>query len=129
MLPNYADYIAANARELPDKVALRDRRGDVSYAKLDALITQSALELRARGVAVGEIIGVCLADTAMHVVMLLAVARLGAVILPMDHRWTAAETARLAAQFGLRRMLLDEGRAAPADVEPIPLDAGWHEAV
>src|SRR6478736_4965244 len=98
MLPNYADYIAVNARELPDKAALRDKTGALSYGSLDRLITQSALELSARGVASGEFIGVCLPDTAMHVVVLLAVARLGAVILPMDHRWTAAETARIAGQ-------------------------------
>src|SRR4051794_5667717 len=110
MLANYADYIAANAREIPEKVALRDRAGELSYAGLDALVTQSALELRARGIEAGEIVGVCLPDTAMHVVMLLAVARMGAVILPMDHRWTAAETARIAAQFGIRRMVGAPGR-------------------
>jgi len=75
MLGNYADYIAANAREIPDKEALRDAARAYTYAQLDALVTQSALALRARGVAVGEILGICLPDTAPHVIMLLAAAR------------------------------------------------------
>ena len=129
MLPNYAEYIAANARDIPDKVALRDASGELTYARLDALITQSALQLRARGVTSGEIVGVCLPDTAMHVVMLLAVARLGAVILPMDHRWTADEAARIAAQFRIARMLVAAGRETPPGIQGVPLDSAWHAAV
>lgn len=129
MLANYADYIAANARAEPDKVAVRDATASLTYAGLDTLVTQSALELRARGVTPGEIVGVCLPDTAMHVVMLLAVARAGGVILPMDHRWTAAEAARIAAQFGIRRMLAAPGREPPPGAEAVTLDASWHAAV
>ena len=129
MLGNYADYIAANAKALPGKCALKDATHSLTYAELDALVTRSALELRARGVAVGEIIGVCLPDTAMHVVMLLATARLGAVILPMDHRWTPVETARIAAQFAIARMLLAPGRAPPPGVAAIALDPAWNSAV
>ena len=125
MLGNFSDYLAVNASELSGKVALRDATGSMTYAELDTLVTRSARALRQRGVAPGEIVGVCLPDTAMHVAMLLAVARMGAVILPMDHRWTAAETVRIAAQFGLRRMVTAPGRETPRGVQGIGLDAGW----
>ena len=129
MLGNYADYIAQNAAELPGKTALKDAATTLTYAQLDDLVTRSALELRARGANPGEIIGVCLPDTAQHVAILLAVARLGAVILPMDHRWTPTETARIAAQFGIARMLATPGREPPPGVALIPLDTAWDQAV
>ncbi len=129
MLGNYADYLAANARELPDKIALKDAAHTLTYAALDALVTRSALALRARGAAVGEIIGVCLPDTVVHVAMLMAVSRLGAVILPMDHRWTPAETARIARQFAITRMLVAPGREVPPGVVAVALDAAWDAAV
>ncbi len=129
MLGNFADYIALHARDMPDKRALQDATHSLTYGELDPLVTQSALELRARGVADGEIIGVCLPDTAMHVTMLMATARLGAVILPMDHRWTPTETAKIARQFGIVRMLVAPGRETPAGVAAIVLDADWTDAV
>ena len=129
MLGNYADYLAANAREIPNRLALKDATHQLTYAALDALVTRSALALRSHGVMVGEIIGICLPDTALHVAMLLAVSRLGAVILPMDHRWTPVEAVRIASQFAIQRMVVAQGREPPPGVTAIPLDAAWDEAV
>ena len=136
MLGNYADYIAVHARETPDKPALKDATHSLTYAELErwcihigaraeleSLVTRAALMLRARGVAAGEIVGVCLPDAAMHAVMLLAVARLGAIILPMDHRWTAVEAARIATQFALQRILLGPDREPPPGCQAIIVDA------
>jgi acyl-CoA synthetase (AMP-forming)/AMP-acid ligase II len=129
MLGNYADYLAVHAREQPDKRALADASGSLTYAELDRIVTQSALALRARGVVAGEIVGVCLPDTARHCVMLLAVVRLGAIVLPMDHRWTADETQRIADGFAIRRMLVAAGRARVEGVELLELDGVWDATV
>ena len=59
-------------------------------------------------------VGVALGDDADHVVALLAVAWLGAVILPMDVRWTVEEKRRLATHFGARVVLVPEDDAVPA---------------
>jgi acyl-CoA synthetase (AMP-forming)/AMP-acid ligase II len=129
MLGNYADYISAHAAATPNKLALKDATENFTYAELDVLVTRSALALRARGVAVGEILGICLPDTARHVVMLLAAARLGAIILPMDHRWTISEGERIAAQFQIRRMVVAPGRDTPSGVDSLPLDESWDALV
>jgi acyl-CoA synthetase (AMP-forming)/AMP-acid ligase II len=129
MLGNCTDYVTDHARATPAKVALRDASGSLTYAELDALVTRSALALRAKGVAMTEIVGVCLPDSIAQVVMLLAIARLGAVILPMDHRWRPEETARIAAQFAIQRMLLAPGRDPAPGVTPVHLDADWDAAV
>jgi acyl-CoA synthetase (AMP-forming)/AMP-acid ligase II len=125
MLGNYADYIAANARQTPGKRALQDATRALTYAELDVLVTSGAMMLAAQGVVAGEILGICLPDTAEHVVMLLAAARLGAIILPMDHRWTAVEAARIATQFALRRMLVAPDNETVPGVQAIVIPQGW----
>jgi acyl-CoA synthetase (AMP-forming)/AMP-acid ligase II len=128
-LGNYADFITAHAQACPHKRALVDATTTLTYGELDPLITRNALALRHLGVVSGEIVGVSLPDTAAHCVMLLAVARLGAIILPMDHRWTTEEAARIAAQFAIQRMLVAPGREALAGVQTIKLDASWDSLV
>jgi acyl-CoA synthetase (AMP-forming)/AMP-acid ligase II len=61
------------------------------------------------GIRPGDIVGIALGDDADHIVALLAVAWLGAVILPMDVRWTADEKRRIAVHFGARLVLVPDG--------------------
>ena len=108
-----------HARTRPDKLALADGARHFDFATLNRMIDGAAHHLAARGVRRGEIVGVALADTAEHLVALLALARLGGVVLPMDCRWQQAESANLAAQFGATHVLLeadDPGAGTP----------GWH---
>ena len=59
-----------------------------------------------RGVKPGDIVGVALGDNADHIVALLAIAWLGAVILPMDVRWTPRRSGVIAMHFGARFVLV-----------------------
>ena len=72
------------------------------------------------GARPGDIVGVALGDDADHIVALLAIAWLGAVILPMDVRWTGEEKRRIAGHFGARFVLVPEGEEPLSDVETIP---------
>jgi acyl-coenzyme A synthetase/AMP-(fatty) acid ligase len=63
-----------------------------------------------------------------HVIALLAVAWLGAVILPMDVRWTAEEKRRLATHFGARLVLLPESEALTG-IDVAIVDAHWRAVV
>ncbi|MDM0032479.1 AMP-binding protein [Variovorax sp. J22P271] len=62
-------------------------------------VRQRAASLADLGVGPGSIVGIVLEDSIEHVVMLYAVARAGAVILPMDCRWRDNEKQRLASHF------------------------------
>ena len=108
-----------HARTRPDKLALIDGTRRFGFAQLDRMIDGAAHHLAGRGVQRGEIVGVALADSAEHLVALLALARLGGVVLPMDCRWQQAEKQNLATQFGAAHVLLeadDPGAGLP----------GWH---
>src|SRR5262245_43125467 len=85
---NVSDAIFHNARRRPSHPAIVERERTISYAELAVLVAKTAGHVEAIGTAPGDIVGVALGDDADHVVALLAIAWRGAVILPMDIRWT-----------------------------------------
>jgi acyl-CoA synthetase (AMP-forming)/AMP-acid ligase II len=129
MSGNFADSVSEIAAKWPDRTALVDVRLSLTYAELDSRVTQTANLIRSLGVTEGEIVGVGLSDTADHAVMLLATARSGAVILPMDNRWTLDEKARIAKQFGLARAFVDGGHDPIDGITTITIDDRWHADV
>jgi acyl-CoA synthetase (AMP-forming)/AMP-acid ligase II len=108
-----------HARYRPEKVAIIDGPRRISFAALDAQIDGAAQVLAGLGVRRGEIVGVALRDHAEHLIGLLALARLGGVVLPMDPRWPVAEKRNVALQFGAAHVLLEADDAAAGA-------AGWH---
>ncbi|MEX2454232.1 MAG: AMP-binding protein, partial [Rhodospirillaceae bacterium] len=126
---NVADGIFHNARRRPDHPAIVDGGRVVTYAGLAALIAKTAGHLQATGTEPRDIVGVALGDDTDHIVALFAIAWTGAVVLPMDVRWTTEEKRRIAAHFGARRVLVPAGHPAVPDVETVTLDAAWRDGV
>jgi acyl-CoA synthetase (AMP-forming)/AMP-acid ligase II len=106
-----------HARHRPRKTAILDGARRIDYAMLDRLVDGAAHRLAAEGVTRGMLVGVALTDTADHVIALYALARIGAVILPIDCRWSHAEKQSLVAHFRPERVLLEPGDDAAG--------AGW----
>jgi acyl-CoA synthetase (AMP-forming)/AMP-acid ligase II len=118
---NLADLIRHHARRRPTHTAIVARDRTWSYATMDAAVDTAALRLLARGVAQGDIVGIALGDTPEHLAFLYGIARIGAIILPMDKRWTETEKQRVAQHFGARLTLIDQDDA--------PIDGVACEAV
>ena len=91
---------------------------------IDDMVEQRACALRQLGVCDGDVIGVALKDTPEHLVLLFAVARAGAVILPVDCRWLAVEKERVATHFGAALVLVEPGEAF-AGSRCIAADEAW----
>ncbi|MBL8384061.1 MAG: AMP-binding protein [Burkholderiales bacterium] len=126
---NIADGIFHNARRRPRHPALIDGARTISYAELAVLVTRTARQFELSGVVPGDVLGLALADDADHVVALLATAWIGAVILPMDVRWTAEEKLRVASHFGARLVCVPaEGDALPG-MRTLCFDRAWQQAV
>ena len=126
---NVADAIFHNARRRPAHAAIVDGARTITYADLAVLVAKTAGHLETIGVKPGELVGVALGDDADHVVAMLAIAWLGAVILPMDVRWTAQEKHRIAAHFGARLVLVPDGDAPLSGIETVALTQAWHRSV
>ncbi len=114
-----------HARYRPHKTAIIEGARRIDYATLDRLVDGAAHRLAKEGVARGMLVGVALRDHAEHLIALYALARLGAVILPMDCRWQTAEKATLAAHFRPERVLVETDDEAAAAHGWTALDPGW----
>ncbi len=116
---NFADLVRMNALRFPAKTALVDGASRVTHAELHAALMAVAGALRDRGVGRGDIVGVAMHDTLDHVVAMLAVIRVGAVLLPMDVRWTVIERVNVAAAFGATAVLADDNLAERLGAVPV----------
>jgi acyl-CoA synthetase (AMP-forming)/AMP-acid ligase II len=122
---NFAEIFRLHARHRPTKPALVEGDRVITYAELDRTLDGICHALAAAGVARGQLLGVGLGDTARHVMLLLALTRLGAVTLPVDCRWSAEEKANVLVHFGAGLLLTEApvtGIAAPQLLE----DAAWY---
>ncbi|MGW4645519.1 non-ribosomal peptide synthetase [Kitasatospora sp. NPDC004289] len=117
------------ARRTPDAPALVDGGTTVSYGELDRLADEFATALRDR-VRPGELVGLCLDHSAALAAAAVAVARLGAVSLPLGPRpgerrlQAVAENLRLACLIGEASVLPPAHRDGEHLVLPLPVAGG-----
>lgn len=106
-----AEVMRLHGRMRPRKIAIVDGDRRIAYGELDRKLDGFCHAMRGAGLRRGHFVGVALSDTAEHLMTLLGLSRLGAVIVPMDHRWSNAEVASVAASFSAKVVVVDSGRA------------------
>lgn len=119
---NLADMLDHQARRRPDHPAIIDGDRTLTHAEFSPMVRRWAACLMAHGAKPGDVIGVAMRDTAEHLVALYAVARAGAIILPVDWRWTAQEKRRITEFFGAAMTLAEPGDPIPG---AITIDDAW----
>ena len=103
-------------------------KGDtISHARFARLVQGYAARLAADGVGQGALVGVGLTDRPAHLVMLFAVMRVGAVIVPVDCRWTEAETTSLATHFALDYLVQEPDTPTIDGPRRITIDRTWED--
>jgi long-chain acyl-CoA synthetase len=125
---NIAKALEENASRRSAHPAIIEGDTTITYRELDQIVRRISGHLNDVGVVQGGIVGVCLRDSADHLMTLFAVARLGAVILPLDWRWTEAEKKRVTQFFDVALVVVEPG-AEIAGFSCIGVDEDWHEAV
>jgi len=115
------------ARLDPERTALVCRGRSLSYAELDARVSQLARVLRARGVRPDDRVGVLLDRDLELVIGLLAVLRAGGAYVPLDPEYPAPRLAHMVADSGMRLVLTQETRRG--DVPPFAGDVVTFEGV
>lgn len=106
---NVADYVAQNAARRPEWPALKQGDRTLTYRDLHAAVRAMGAELQARRIDRGDIVGIAMRDGIDYAVAMLAVFRIGAVLLPMDSRWTGPERDNVARHFEAKAVLVDDG--------------------
>lgn len=102
-----SDILWRTARRTPGKPALFCGDKQWTYAEFDAVVTQAATGLAARGVAEGDRIAVLSRNSHNFAFLRFAVARLGAVLVPLNFMLLADEVAYLLRHSGATRLCVD----------------------
>ena len=106
------DCIRAHARMAPERVALRDEAGSISYAELDALMDRVAAALQRDGVGAGEVIAVGALNCVRYVVLFLGALRAGVVVAPLAPSVTAEDFGAMVADAEARLLFVDAATTA-----------------
>ncbi len=126
---NVADRLEEHAAERPDHPAIVGPDRSLTFAELSDEVRRTGAHLMDRGLGIGDIVGLCLRDTVDHLSLLYGIGRSGAVVLPMDVRWTREERDRIASFFGAKLVLTEPGESVSAALPQAAVDADWRTAV
>ncbi len=91
--PMMPDWLARWAQLTPQRVALIAGSDRHTFAEVDRLVTRTARQLAGVGVTEGRRVAVLLPNGALFAVLVYALARLGAVLVPLNVRLAARELA------------------------------------
>lgn len=111
---NLSRLLRRNVVRRAAKEALVDGDRRWSYRALDAAVDHHAQALLEAGVRPGEIVGILGRNHATYLIEIYAIARIGAILLPLNWRLHERELGYIVEHSGLVTLLVDEEFAAKA---------------
>ncbi|WP_081755977.1 acyl-CoA synthetase [Paucisalibacillus sp. EB02] len=109
------DILARTRDRMPDKFALAYRDKRLNYEELDDLVNQTAYAFRNRGMKKGDMITVMSKNSLDFVVVNFALARLGAVMIPINYMLTKDDVAFILKHAGACGLIASEEYALVLD--------------
>ncbi len=119
------DWLSQRSQSAPDRVALVADGSEVTYAELEAEATWVARRLAAHGVRRGSTVALTMHPRREQVVLIHALMKVGAVLLPLGPRLSEAEHAAIIAAEDASVDLLDPGQLTQTEAD-LPL-LGEHD--
>jgi fatty-acyl-CoA synthase len=113
--PGIGELVARTAARCPQKTALVFGRLRYSYRELDETIERAANALAAQGVARGERVALLSHNNDSWVVVYFALARLGAISVPVNFMLNGAEVAYILEHCGARGLIVEDRLHAIAE--------------
>jgi amino acid adenylation domain-containing protein len=102
------ELIAAAAAAGPDRVAVRDELGALTYAELETRASQLANRLRRAGVGPDVAVGLCTDRSSDMVVGMLGILKAGGAYLPLHYEHPAQRLGRQLAGAGARAIVTQQ---------------------
>ncbi|MDO9357976.1 MAG: AMP-binding protein [Polaromonas sp.] len=109
-----ADLVQQHAQRAPGKLALHHEGCDIAYADLWQRIHTATAVLQATGVRAGDRVAWLGLNHPDVLVLLVALARIGAILLPLNYRLAAPEHAAILTHAGVSLLVADDVHAAAA---------------
>ncbi len=122
---NLASILRSHARSRPDHPAIEFQGDILDYRTLWQQVASYAGALIGLDVQPGDRVGLALAEHPPHLMLHYALAHLGAVLLPLDHRWTSTEIQAVADAFGARLVIVEAECDCPPETGWYRLDEAW----
>jgi len=119
----FPDWLAERARLSPERAALISDDARWTFRELDAQVMQLAQSLHAQGVRRGDRIAVLMRNGAPFVFHIHALARLGAIIVPLNTRLSAREIAWQLENVRARFLIHDENYQSSVISHQLPVIA------
>jgi len=108
------DLLRRSARRYPDKLAIACGETRWSYAEFDAICSRIAGALARHGIGKGERVAILARNSHAFAALRFALARLGAVLVPINFMLKAEEVAYILRHAGASMLATDSGLAALA---------------
>ncbi|WP_420717551.1 acyl-CoA synthetase [Emcibacter sp.] len=102
------DLLRRSARRVPDKTALVFGEFRDSFAGLDDLVNRTANALRHKGIAKGDRVALLSHNNRSFVILRFALARIGAVMTPINFMLNASEVAYILSDAGAVAMIAED---------------------
>ena len=112
------------ARRHAERPALIGHRVALTHAELEGCIGRAAADLEARGVRPGDLVGVSMASSPLHLVTILALARAGACSVHVHPGHPQPVKEALMAQFGVGAVIGEAETLFPLKADPSWLEPG-----
>jgi acyl-coenzyme A synthetase/AMP-(fatty) acid ligase len=125
---NIYEPIREQARRRPAAAAVVRGRRTMTYAQLDAATQRIALALAAQGLEPGATVGTCMLSSSLYLLVTLALARLGAMVVPLHPHLPPAQRKAIADHLGVAVVLAREKRLALPGIGLVVIDRAWAEA-
>ncbi len=114
---------AVGAARHPDRLALVDDDGSLTWREVDARSDRIAGHLRGRGIASGDAVGLLVRNSRAFVESVVALAKCGADVLYLNTGWGAEQTAQVLEAQGAVALVRDEEfEAVPGVVDVTAAD-------
>ncbi|HEY5208190.1 MAG TPA: class I adenylate-forming enzyme family protein [Stellaceae bacterium] len=122
---NLASIFLNHATARPRSIAIIEEPAHLDYETAARFTAGFAAHLARQGVGPRDRIGLCLKDSADHLLLHFATIWLGATIVPIDHRWTLHEKIAVARAFDCRFVIVEPDAAPIGDIPSLALDPRW----
>lgn len=125
---NVADVISHWAAERPASIAVVENERSISFQAFDDAVWRAVAGLKAQGIRPGDVVGVSLASSALHLVTVYALARLGAVQISLAPDQAPALRQSMIEFFGVSAIVGTEDQPRHPKASLLAADPAWLEA-
>ncbi|WP_128891214.1 class I adenylate-forming enzyme family protein [Erythrobacter sp. HKB08] len=117
---NYSAILSRWAAQQPDKPALRDERGELTWAQLDDRIERTAARLVETGLEKGQSVAILGYSSIEYALVFLAAVRAGGVAAPLTTSASREQLEGMARDSGARHIFIDAAKRAELGEDFLP---------